>query len=186
LRALNHFETLAFSGLGDEHAEFNVYLANRPPMPEFTDHDGVLPLRPGDIYRIGQETGNHWRKIFNVYAKLLFELAGKRTDGYATWQAYRDECMLQAGSGVALIYGAPENHPADIPEEGKGAFSPGITLIMGKQFADDSDFWKYDGLWINADFAINSKGWILCPYFDYRQLSNIKIATLVSIIKSHL
>lgn len=177
MRELSAFEKLAFSGLGDEHAEFCVYLANRPPMPEFTDHEGLLPLLPGDIYRIGQETGNHWRKIFNVYAKLLFELGGMRTEGSATWQAYRDGKMLQAGSKVALIYGSSV---ASNTETSK------ITLIMGKQFADDTDFWKYDGQWINADFAINSKGWILCPYFDYRQLSNIKITTLVSIIKSHL
>ena len=183
MRELNGFEKLAFSGLGDEDADFCVHLANRPPMLEFTDHDGLLPLLPGDIYRIGQETGNHWRKIFNVYAKLLFELGGDRTKGYSTWQKYRDDAMLQAGSGVALVFGGlnHEDYENHVTSENKSI----PRLVMGKQFAEDSGFWTYDGTWIDAHFAINSKGWILCPYFDYRQLSNIRITTLVSIIKTH-
>lgn len=176
---LNRFEKLAFSGLGDADADFFVHLANRPPMDEFSNHDGLLPLLPGDIYRIGQETGNHWRKIFNVYAKLVFELGGDRTKKNVTWQKYRDDTMLQAGSGVALVFGGL-NHENHVSAENKSI----LRLVMGKQFAEDSSFWTYDGKWLDDSFAINSKGWILCPYFDYRQLSNARISTLVSILKT--
>jgi hypothetical protein len=40
-------------------------------------------------------------------------------------------------------------------------------------------------LWLDADFAIDSNNnLIVCPYFDYRQLTNIKIQQLVEIIAS--
>jgi hypothetical protein len=37
--------------------------------------------------------------------------------------------------------------------------------------------------WLDADFAVDPEhGIIVCPYFDYRQLSNSKIDRLVDLI----
>lgn len=156
-------------------------------MPEFSDHDGILPLLPGDIYRVGQETGNHWRKIFNVYAKLLFELGGPRVSEFSRWQSYRDERMLQTDSGIALIFSGFESLKKLAPNPLTSKNRQGeVTLIMGKQFAEDIGFWEYEGRWVDQSFAVNSKGWILCPYFDYRQLSNARIGRLVSLINTSL
>ena len=48
-----------------------VYLANRPPLAEYQAIDVIDHFLEGDIEKIVTETGNHWRKIFNVYAKLM-------------------------------------------------------------------------------------------------------------------
>ena len=61
-------------GLGVQEAALQVYIANRPPLPEYEMLSKLQPMQPGDIARIAAETGNHWRKIFNVYAKLVFAL----------------------------------------------------------------------------------------------------------------
>jgi hypothetical protein len=38
--------------------------------------------------------------------------------------------------------------------------------------------------WLDGEFAINKKERVIvCPYFDYRQLSNIKIVRLATLIK---
>jgi hypothetical protein len=39
--------------------------------------------------------------------------------------------------------------------------------------------------WLDKDFAVNrAQNIIVCPYFDYRQLSNIKIQSLAELIIS--
>ncbi len=62
------------SGLGDLCAQFNVYIANRPNFSEYSNLDIVSSLSSGEIHGIGQACGNGWRKVFNVYAKLVFAL----------------------------------------------------------------------------------------------------------------
>jgi len=39
--------------------------------------------------------------------------------------------------------------------------------------------------WLDDEFAINKEARVIvCPYFDYRQLSNIKIVRLAQLMKS--
>lgn len=162
----------SFEGLGDPHARLRVYLANRPSLEPFTDPGGILPLADGDIDLINRHEGNHWRKIFNVYAKFLAELGFSLTDKFSRWQDYRDQVMLQPGSDVALIFGPPA----------LSTLNPDHThVFMGKQFALDCGFFSTDGAqWLTHDFAVNHAGMMVCPYFDYRQLSDEKIRFLVS------
>lgn len=155
-------------GLGDSQPHLSVYIANRPPLDEYQNLQTVRPLREGDVAAIAQQTGNHWRKIFNVYAKLGFAL---HDEGYSSWQAYRDGFLLQAGSKQALLFSTPDL--------GK----PGLHLIMGKTYARNCSLnAKLTAL--DSSFQINHDSRLLVvPYFDYRQLSNEKIVRLVVLIR---
>lgn len=156
-------------GLGDEQPVFSVYIANRPPLDEYQQLQTMRPLLPGEVAGIARQTGNHWRKIFNVYAKLAFALDDR---GFESWQAYRDGILLQAGSGQALLFSLP-----DLP-------SPGVHLITGKTYAQ--------ALPLNARLTVLDSSFqadaqrslFVTPYFDYRQLNNEKIIRLVAMIRA--
>ncbi|MFT2090774.1 DUF6942 family protein [Paraglaciecola sp. 2405UD69-4] len=160
------------AGLGDINARFKVYIANRPNFADFQTLQTIKSLSNAEITAIGKACGNGWRKVFNVYAKLVFALNSetlvplRQSD---SWQGFRDNLLLSKGSNTSLLFTEPKHS------------NKGIQLVMGKTYA------KSLGLsleWINHDFAIEAKsGIIVCPYFDYRQLSNIKIITLVELIK---
>ncbi len=156
-------------GIGDEHCKLAVYIGNRPPLDEYVDRERLLPAREGELARIGRETGNHWRKIINIYAKLGHLLDPQ---SFPTWQAYRDDFLLMKESQQALLFNK------NLVAQAQG----NISLICGKTHAmtlvDEGDL-----QWIDSDFAINrSQRLIVTPYFDYRQLSNVKLEKLVDII----
>jgi hypothetical protein len=131
----------------------------------------VLALSPGEIDQIYQHCGNGWRKIFNVYAKLLCSLpTGLLSTPYPghSWQQYRDQQLLQAGSGTALCFSAPEL-PAPV-----GCFQ----LIAGRTHARQllAAGMAAELAWLNTEFAVDPKQRLLVtPFFDYRQLNNAKI-----------
>lgn len=177
-------------GLGDRSAQFKVYIANKPTFIFSNDEKVVskraIALETGEIHDAGQACGNGWRKVFNVYAKLVFALANPllgKLDNHPNWQAYRDNVLLQANSNTALLFSPPNV---------KNTYSVDETfhIIMGKTYAKNLISNNHLGdpdelIWLNNEFAINrSLGVIVCPYFDYRQLSNVKIMYLVELIKS--
>ena len=160
-----------------------VFMANRPPLKEYDNQHILSSMQLGEIHRIAEETGNHWRKIFNVYAKFMYSLAINVDDlailKYKTWQLYRDKMLLQAGSQTQLHFGHADLEGVLVIEDPSC-----IRIVMGKTFAD-SLFVNGSLTWLDKDFAINKKlGVIVCPYFDYRQLSNVKIDRLVSLVIS--
>lgn len=155
-----------------------VFMANRPPLNEYEDVNDLSALGVGDIYRIASETGNHWRKIFNVYAKFIFSLAAANNDSvvlsYKTWQQYRDASLLQEGSNTQLYF---DHDELAALLSGDDPYS--VRIVMGKTFAE-SVLKDITLTWLDSCFAINKElGIIVCPYFDYRQLSNERIETLV-------
>ncbi|UZE95997.1 DUF6942 family protein [Alkalimarinus alittae] len=161
-------------GLGDRHYRLAVCIGNRPPMPEYQGLHTLKPLQSGDITHIVESTGNHWRKIFNIYAKLMFLIAQR---GQPTWQAYRDHVLLQQGCGHTLIFSPLNTLPAA---------SDTILIVSGKSYAQtlgvlDTSVDVGDGFYLNT-----AKKIIIAPYFDYRQLSNRKLDMLISIINSEL
>lgn len=163
------------SGLGDPlESQINVYIGNQPPLEEYRSIDGVVPMKPSEIYSIGQLTGNHWRKVFNVYAKFIYELWD--LSRYKDWQSYRDESLLQVGSKVRLLFSKP-----CLDEANK------IHIVMGKQYAEKlglSELTNEGMIRLDNDFAMDiNKSLIVCPYFDYRQLSNEKITRLVKMVQ---
>jgi len=167
-----------------------VYLANRPPLAEYLRTDVIDQLPAGEIKRIADETGNHWRKKFNVYAKLMYSLAEMTHDplllNYNRWQVYRDQALLQQGSDTELHLGCSVTEPPSLLQiwASQADDRSIIHIVMGKSYSEQ----LLEGTsieWLDKDFAINRhKNIIVCPYFDYRQLSNLKIKTLVNLILS--
>jgi hypothetical protein len=158
-------------GIGDKSYKLAVYISNRPPLKEYQFLDTLMPAEEGELARIGHEAGNHWRKIINIYAKLGFSLS---PEGYSSWQNYRDLFLLSKHSKQALVFDDySENPQADC-----------IKIICGKTYAatiiDNGTFVSIDD-----DFSIDkSKKIIVSPYFDYRQLSNLKLETLVALVQN--
>lgn len=170
-------------GLGDTHAQFKVYIGKRPNLDAYRDLSAVGALLSDDIAVIGQDCGNGWRKVFNVYAKLVFALNQPSLvplQGAQSWQAFRDNRLLQKASNTSLIFSAPNisNQTTEKP--------PVIHIVMGKTYAKTLPL-ALSLTWLDHEFAIDPQtNLLVCPYFDYRQLSNIKIIRLVALIKSLL
>lgn len=163
--------------LGDINAAFKVYMANKPDFDFHVSNSIVHPLQKGDIYTCGQACGNGWRKVFNVYAKLVYAAAIPvlKTQNFACWQDYRDGLLLQANSNTSLNF-APPNF--------KASTTSIVHLIMGRTYAKTLEC-APSLEWLDEEFAVNYvQRIIVCPYFDYRQLSNIKIVRLVGLINS--
>ena len=159
-------------GLGDFSASTYFYIANRPPLGHYQQLDDMYALPEGEIYAIASATGNHWRKIFNVMAKLVYQ---QSANGFASWQNLRDEKLLRQGSGQCLLFSPLDADAVNISSK--------LHIIIGKTYAEQMG-WAERCHWLNSDFAINEKHKvIICPYFDYRQLSNIKITRLIRLIE---
>jgi hypothetical protein len=170
----NSHSLVCAQGLGDSSASFNVYIANSPNIDLIQATSGVLALQPGNIHTIGQACGNGWRKVFNVYAKLVFALGRNQfafNVDYPSWQEYRDGELLQAGSRTALWFTPPNLFP-----------KLGIEIITGRTYAKSLNL-SSNFTWLNDEFAhAKDRNLIVCPYFDYRQLSNQKIMYLVDLL----
>ncbi|MGJ8694125.1 MAG: DUF6942 family protein [Thalassotalea sp.] len=161
-------------GLGDKQAQLIVYIENKPPLECYQDLSMLNPINKGEIKLIADKTGNHWRKIFNVYAKLCFEL---NPYGFPDWQTLREQHLLQHNSAQALAF-SPPNWP-QTPTDNSA-----VHVIMGKGYATKLGIAE-QLTWLNEFFAIDEqRKLIICPYFDYRQLSNIKITQLVGLINN--
>lgn len=196
-------------GLGSQCFHLAMYIANRPCNDHYPTLDRLQPLEVGELQHIVANNTNHWRKVFNVYAKLLFELDWptfvKKTwpDSYSinarsinagaadleltstecsaydsvgeychTWQHYRDNCFLQHHSAEALLFSPPDFSQPNV-----------IHVVAGKAYANELDLPPLH--WLDHHFAINKASrLIVCPYLDYRQLSNERITRLVELIKS--
>ena len=64
-----------------------LYIDKTPPLENFQP---FRALTRSDLAQI-MASGNHWRKIINIYAKLAFGLNSKNSP---SWQDYRDEQLL--------------------------------------------------------------------------------------------
>ena len=164
------------AGLGDPEARVRVYVAKAPPLSEYQQLSVVQPLQTGEIAAINSACGNGWRKVFNVYAKLLYALPApwRPQPAPERWQYYRDSRLLQAGSGTALLFSPP-------------TAKPGLHIIAGRQHARAlaaADQLPARLSWLDCAFAVADQGTLLvCPYLDYRQLSDrqiLRVSTLVA------
>ena len=168
-------------GLGDTQFSVAVYVAKAPPMPFFETLECLETVINEQINTINQHCGNGWRKVFNVYAKVLFSLPSEHysfAKQASTWQQYRDEYLLQKNSKTALLFSAPDISKASNKNQ--------LHIIAGRTHA--KDLLQQGKLhaqldWLDDEFAIDTtNNIIVCPYFDYRQLSNIKIARLSELV----
>lgn len=168
------------TGLGTTNAIFNVYVERTPPLEYPLEPGEMRPVVNGEINAINQAGGNGWRKVFNVYAKLVDALPAplKPASGnYQTWQSFRDQELLQAQGKTALCFG-----DADIVSN---AATGGIHIVAGRTHAGKQGL-SGQCRWLSESFAVHPTLPIfICPYFDYRQLSNAKIDVLVNLISQH-
>jgi hypothetical protein len=167
------------TGFGCDNYSIAVYTANRPALAQYSSLAQLTALGHGEIAAIGRQCGNGWRKVFNVYAKLLYTLKPSSFElcTHATsWQLFRDQYLLQVKSQTALLFSAPVLDPEQ----------PVVHIIMGRTYAKtliNTGQLEVPLTWLDQEFAINtSHRVIVCPYFDYRQLSNLKIARLGAMI----
>ncbi|NVK56752.1 MAG: hypothetical protein HWE26_14185 [Alteromonadaceae bacterium] len=166
----------AVRGIGDPHACLRVYIGNRPNTEVVHTVAGMTPLLPGNIHQIGQDCGNGWRKVFNVFAKLAYALPPPAgfSQQHACWQHFRDNSLLQADSRCALWF----TEPAEYSEHA-------IHIISGKTFANTLSI-APSLHWLTPDFAVDpQRNIVVCPYFDYRQLSNNKILFLIDLLAEY-
>lgn len=173
-------------GFGGVTPKLAIYVANRPQFDEYPALDELRALVPGELEHIVANTSNYWRKLFNVYAKFLFELgqygAFSQAEACSSWQAYRDTALLQPGCEAALLFSAPQ-----LALRSKALEGSVVQIIAGKTYAAELGFGvdaNDDALrlqWLDAHFAINRQSRVIvCPYLDYRQLSNERISRLVA------
>lgn len=176
-------------GLGCSKYSVAVYIANTPSHERCASLDSIEPVSSGEIHAIGQACGNGWRKVFNVYAKLLFQLNANLpifATNYPSWQDYRDRELLQIGSNTALIFSPPYQvssltiHPLNCDQKAN------LHIICGKRYAQQlaaQGHLSDNLIWLDGEFAVDQRNNLfVCPYFDYRQLSNIKIEHLIKLI----
>ncbi len=127
-----------------------LHIDNQPLLPEAEATAGQLT-----VPAVTAVNGNHWRKVFTVFAKLAAPYADD-------WKQYRDTELLSGQE--AIHFGQPVAHEA-------------VILVAGKAS------WQRLGLDVQGMQAIGSGGGLyaqenlLCtPYFDYRQFPNAMIA----------
>lgn len=170
--------------VGDKNALFRVYMGNHPNYCWNHTENAIKPLNSYEILQIGKACGNGWRKIFNVYAKLIYALDSNCigcTEHYTSWQEYRDKALLQENSDTLLCF---SNHSLEDDIKANVRAVGAIKLVMGRTYAKSLHLPTLH--WFNSEFAIDPENKIIiCPYFDYRQLSNQKIIYLVDTIKTN-
>ncbi len=160
----------SLNGYGDANFTLAVCIEHPPEVVDCQPQVGLRPLKPGDIAKIVAQTSNHWRKIFNLFAKIQF---GLTNTSHGTWQQYRERQLLQAQSGHALLFSVPDEQLT---------LNNCCYLVSGKTFAEKNNLLLAchdigDGFYIHKTKRI-----IVTPYFDYRQLSNAKLERLITLI----
>lgn len=173
-------------GLGNKDFWIAFYVESRPPIEPYYSLTQMQTLNKGQIKEIGDKCGNGWRKVFNVYAKLLFALPNEVWDYRQqadSWQQYRDIKLCQKESAEALLFSAPKLH---FNQGGELNSEQAIHIIAGRTYAKKllkQGLLQANFVWLNEQFAVDlTQRLIISPYLDYRQLSNKKIETLVTII----
>ncbi|WP_428240460.1 DUF6942 family protein [Gynuella sp.] len=157
-------------GFGSESFSVAIYIANRPGFAQYPELAKLKPLEPGEIEYIVTNTSNHWRKVFNVYAKFLSLLRSRKNSAVQDWRNYRDNHLLQSHSTEALLFSAPEFD------------RPGVVhIVAGKTHAAAMGLESV--VWLDNSFAVDvKKALIICPYLDYRQLSDNRIERLIELV----
>lgn len=158
-------------GFGCNHYRIAFYVENAPLYSHFASPQSLIALPKGAIKEIGTTCGNGWRKQFNVFAKFLYALHPSVFDGREkeiTWQQYRDNHLLQQNSSTALLFSPPDLNKENV-----------LHIIAGRSYAKKlltKGILETELTWLNQEFAFNFEDKVLiCPFLDYRQLSNIKI-----------
>lgn len=168
---MNKGTKTGYVGFGSKQADLVVYLPNRPQIDEFINLDSFRALRSGEVQEIISQCGNHWRKIFSIYAKIAFAIDPK---DYSTWQQYRDTVLLTDHGAEAVIFGC------EIVPFSEKTFH----FIAGRAHFDAFSLKREEFKEIGNDGKIFVKNRIFqIPYFDYRQFPNKLVEKIVIFCK---
>jgi len=138
-----------------------LYIDKAPPFEGFEE---FKTFSRSDLTQV-MESGNHWRKIINIFAKLAFGLNSKDC---GSWQEYRDRYLLRDGDEIILV-----NHQTLIEDSG-------IHLICGKNQFESMDLEEAAFQSLDTEGKVRvCENVIQTPYFDYRQFPNKLIDELV-------
>ncbi|NOU50428.1 hypothetical protein HG263_07715 [Pseudoalteromonas sp. JBTF-M23] len=167
-------------GFGQASGLIAIYIEHAPPMQEYKNLEYIQALRLGEIEMINNASGNGWRKIFNVYAKILAQLHHRDHNftNYNSWQDYRQQCLLQSHSQEALLFSPPNLHNSRYRYQVIAGRTYAKRLLRDQIFTNSL-------VWLDEEFAVDTThNLVVCPFLDYRQLSNIKINKLCDILHS--
>ncbi|ABC28346.1 conserved hypothetical protein [Hahella chejuensis KCTC 2396] len=158
------------TGIGDSRPLLILYTPHRPPMPQYEQMEGYRCGIPGETEVIIKETGNHWRKIFSIFAKITQGVLFPEED----WRAVRDRRLFTEGGATALLF---QQHLLETPTD----HQPPLHFIGGQQFAEGFSTLSQTPQALEEDGRILRAGNVyLTPYLDYRQFPNALIATLLA------
>ena len=162
---------MQFQGFGSPQANLIIY-CNNTPTTSLLINNQIIPICYPDIEKINTDNGNGWRKIFNVYAKLLFEINPLK---FKSWQDLRNDFLLQSHCNHQLVL-----NPDSIPSLNNNT----LQILMGKTFAL-THYNETQIDWIEPHIAkVKDENVFITPYFDYRQFNNEKIKNFAKIVKT--
>ncbi len=177
------------AGLGCSNARLYLYTPHRPPLGEYTKLTSFRPAQLGECSHIIRETGNHWRKIFSIFAKFTQALYYPGL----TWQAVRDHYLFTESSAVAIVWqNGKANRSSHLVNNGyPEPVQKTVHLIGGQAFAESFDRKWAAPVTIGEQQKIivseEEEGLVvLSPYLDYRQFTNAMIADLLPVLQSRL
>lgn len=169
-------------GIGAKRPALILYLPHRPEAIVLSGTGEYGSVNSLGVRTFLADCDNHWRKIFNCYAKIAFALFGR---DFLTWQDYRDNRLLTEQSLELMVF--PDSK-GSLREHTLG--SSRISIISGiataRKMSLDFETWKLLRGFYLKEHPKNGHTTILTPYFDYRQLSNQKIETLLQLLKGYL
>jgi len=160
-------------GFGNHNPRWVLHIANRPALAEF-QHDVFRALTRGEAAEIIKATSNHWRKAFSIMAKISFALFDT---GCATWQEYRDTKLLTEEGFESVSFEPFQTNQLN-------AFSIVCGFAYAEQQLEVSKLIPHieqPKLLISETDDV-----IVTPYFDWRQLTNEILATLVTVLQHKL
>lgn len=160
------------AGLGGEDFQIGLCIGNFPSCLDIESVAGIRFAGEGELSHIVEQTGNHWRKIFNICAKIGFALWPEKTQ---SWQQYRDSLLFRQSASLCLFFSPPPTL-----KEGQ------LLLILGKQYRreifPDAGFTAVsEVVYRHPELPIYQ-----VPYFDYRQLPNKQLDALILLLRQEL
>lgn len=160
-------------GLGDHSACLRVFIGNQPELPKRLAGSGLHPLADNDMADLVTANSNHWRKVFNIYAKLCFEIFLDHTA--TTWQDYRERYLLRHGENHSLVF---------TPWSTSFSTNDAVNIICGKTYAQNLGLLEKAQRLHDGFFNTVHHNTFIAPYFDYRALSNTKVRWLINYLQT--
>lgn len=167
-------------GIGVQLPRVVLHIANRPPLVDF-EHEINRSLQQAEAADIIKATGNHWRKVFSILAKISFALFDTQCK---TWQEYRDTKLLTE-NGFEYVCFSPL---ADTRSQLDLTNQTSVSILCGFSYAET----QLDFSSLVSHQSVEKLKWsehqqcLVTPYFDWRQLNNEMLKIVTNIIRTKL